>query len=119
MTKNRFTDKKILMIIALTVGVSGGILFFPFNFQDEYTCLYHRLYSLGHSYDSNGSEKNFEGLAEPERHKHHLPGSNAIEMEEDLVNHYVVPFGLMWWSSLLLVAASLYGLKRIKIQGQH
>ena len=118
MTRNQFTDKKILMIIALTVGVSGGILFFPFNFQDEYTCLFHRLFSPGH-YHANGSGKNVERLDGSERHKHRLPGSSAIEMEEDLVNHYVVPFGLMWWSSLLLVALSLYGLKRIKIQGQH
>ncbi len=107
------------MIITLSVGVVGGILFFPFNFQNEYTCIFHRFFSPGHSHSLNenaaSTDSHGEILAEQANHNHKLPEKMTAGMEEDLVNHYVVPFGLVWWGSLLLIAISLYGLKRIKV----
>ena len=73
-------------MLLLSFGVLGGIFFFPMNIENQYTCLYHRLFSPEHSYT----------------HSHY-----------DLVSHYVAPFGLLWWGSLFLIAFSVYRLKKL------
>lgn len=83
------------MFLLLAAGIAGAVLFFPVNIQDQYTCLYHRLFSPEHSYT-------------------HSTGVDISQtQEEDLLRHYLSPFGLLWWGSLLLTALSIYSLKRL------
>lgn len=58
------------------------------NINNQYTCLYHRLFSADHSY----------------AHSH---------VYDNIVQHYIASFGFLWWGSLLLIAASIYALKRL------
>lgn len=92
----RFRKKNILFLL-LAAGIAGAVLFFPVNIQDQYTCLYHRLFSPGHSYP-------------------HSAGADidiSQTQQENLLNRYLSPFGLLWWGSLLLTAISIYSLKRL------
>lgn len=67
--------------LLLGIGILGTVFFFPINMNNQYTCLYHRMVSPGHSYP------------------HH---------PIDILQEYVTPFGLLWWGSLLLTALGIY-----------
>jgi len=84
----------IVILLLLGMGILGVVVFFPVNINNQYTCLYHRLFSPEHSYP-------------------HTSGVNITSIQKEiLLNRYLTPFGLLWWGSLLLTALSIYGLKR-------
>jgi len=96
-----------LTLALLTIGIIGGIFFFPINFNNQYTCLYHRIFASGHSYQSSNE---MTGLGETVGKNH----ENDIEemMHSELVTHYVLPFGLMWWISLIVAALAFFWLRQ-------
>lgn len=77
--------RAILILAVLGIGIFGAIFFFPVNFNNQYTCLYHWLFSPEHAH---------------------------FYAADDIVSHYIRPFGYLWWGSLLLIGFSIYGLKR-------
>lgn len=84
-----------LIFLLLFISIAGAVLFFPVNIQDQYTCLYHRLFSPGHTFlHSAGDDISQTG-------------------KEDLLHRYLSSFGLLWWGSLLLTSLSIYSLKRL------
>ncbi|MCK6619719.1 MAG: hypothetical protein HUU32_04545 [Calditrichaceae bacterium] len=94
MGKTKPFGKKNILLLVLAAGIAGAVLFFPVNINNQYTCLYHRLFSPGHSYT-------------------HSTGDDISQTQkEDLLNRYLSPFGLLWWGSLLITALSIYGLRR-------
>lgn len=94
MRKAKRFGKRNILLLLLAAGIAGAVLFFPVNINNKYTCLYHRLFSPGHSYP-------------------HAAGADISQTQkEDLLHRYLSPFGLLWWGSLLLTALSIYSLKR-------
>lgn len=81
-------SSKIHISIALLfgIGILGAVFYFPVNIDNQYTCLFHRLFSPDHSY---------------------------VHSHTDIVEHYVTSFGFMWWGSLILLALSIYLWKRL------
>lgn len=71
--------RKIFLLIGMAVAVAGVVLFFPFNFSGEHTCL---LDHIVHAV-ANGDTP----------HAH--PG--------ELLGRYLIPYGLLWWSSITAV----------------
>jgi len=76
----------IVIVLLLGIGILGAIFFFPMNINNQYTCLYHRLFSPDHSY---------------------------AHAYDNIVQHYIASFGFLWWGSLTLIAVSIYALKRL------
>lgn len=92
--RRHFNKYTTLILTLLGLGVFGAIFFFPVNINNQYTCLYHRLFYPGHSYT-------------------HAIGTDVPQTQQEyLLNRYLSPFGLLWWGSLLLTALSIYSLKR-------
>ncbi len=78
------TIRKILLVAAAVFGIAGVILFFPMNFSNEHTCL---LDLIVHAAAT---------ASDPEA-PHAHPG--------ELLRHYLFPYGLLWWSSIVAVIA--------------
>ena len=83
--------KKEILILLISIGLIGSILFCPINLESGKTCLFHK-----------------------------LSGSNAVHVHDQISalehNHhkmlqYVLPFGLIWWFSIFLLTISFYYLK--------
>lgn len=75
---------KILLLTGMGVAAAGVILFFPMNFSDEHTCL---LDLVVHAAAT---------ASHPE-----APHAHPSEM----LRHYLIPYGLLWWSSIIAVIA--------------
>jgi hypothetical protein len=74
--------KKILLVAAAVFGIAGVILFLPMNFSNEHTCL---LDLVMHAAATTSN---------PE-----APHAHSGK----LLRRYLVPYGLLWWSSIVTV----------------
>ncbi len=89
-----------LCVVMIVLGALGIICFFPFNFNSQYTCLFHRLFTEEVHSDGHDHSKN----------------SNSVESEigssdshdSNLLNRYLVPFGFFWWASIGLFTTGIY-----------
>jgi len=86
------TRKQLIWII-LIISALGGILFFPVNLNNEFTCLFHHIIE-------SGGDKHTELVS--------VMGHGS----EELLNQYLVPYGLFWWFSLGILALALIQLFR-------
>lgn len=82
---------KILFAAAAILAIAGVILFFPINFSDEHTCL---LDYIVHAAAT---------VSDP-----NAPHAHPSE----LLGRYLVPYGLLWWSSILAVVVVAIAWKR-------
>lgn len=101
---------KIWIIFFLGFGIAGTILFFPVNIQNQYTCLYHRLIHRYSQRERIGAVP-LPNDKSPNVNHNHAETKNASPEElnhDELIQHYVFSFGLLWWASLLFVGLSLY-----------
>lgn len=88
-------SRKFLIIFLIITGVIGVIFFFPVNFNDQYTCLYHRMFYEGHMHH-NATEAGI----------HDIHGVNS------LLQHYIGHYALLWWASIAVFSISLIILKK-------
>lgn len=96
---------KRLLIALLLLGITGTILFFPFNFNNRYTCLYHRLFAPSEpvmNTVSGGHEQAELSQNISDEHAGHLHHSGQ------LIPHYLHHFAFLWWGSLLLLACCIF-----------
>ena len=73
---------KIFLAAAAIFAIAGVILFFPFNFSDAHTCLFDVLVHAAAS------------VSNPEAQHTH---------SSELLRRYLIPYGLLWWSSIIAV----------------
>ena len=105
--KSRMRKGALLTIALLSIGIIGGVFFFPINFDNQYTCLYHRIFAPEHDYHLSNGMANAKAI-----------GGNHREMEieemmhSELVAKYVLPYGLIWWISLMVAASAFFWLRR-------
>lgn len=104
--KLRMNRGMLLTLLLLSIGIMGAIFFFPINFNNQYTCLYHRIFAPEHS---NQLSNEMTGPDE-------TVGKNQEDeieemMHSELVTKYVLPFGLMWWMSLIVAASAFFWLR--------
>ena len=85
---------KIILIITLSMGIAGTILFFPIKLDSGNTCMFHSICSKNTEYCSNKA----------------LCAENCHLMQEQ----YLIPFGFIWWTSLVVVVLSSYHIKKSK-----
>jgi len=60
----------------------GIILFFPCKLSDGYTCLFEHFKGGGHG--------------------HNVSEQLTINHAHEMAQHYVLPFGLIWWFSIAI-----------------
>ena len=77
---NRKARKWLWLVVG--VGLVSSAVFFPVPINQEFSCLFHRLFM----------------------------SSEQIPAGHLLVSYYVNHFGLLWWGSLFLTAFILYQL---------
>jgi hypothetical protein len=68
----------------LIPGILGFILFFPWRFQNGYTCIADRVLKWNTQ-----------------------PGQVQLSFEKQQIR-YVLPFGLFWWASAGMMAAAFF-----------
>jgi len=99
--KIRMRKGTLITLILLGVGIVGGVLFFPINFNNQYTCLYHRMFAPEHRHRlSNQMMSGSSSIGKPQN-----------EINEMLVTKYILPFGLIWWISLTIFALAFFWLR--------
>lgn len=98
----------ILTFILLGVGIVGAVFFFPINFDDQYTCLYHRIFAPEYHHGFS-KEPRLAGNAAPVG-EYHKDEQNEM-LHSDLVKKYILPFGIIWWISLIAIALAFFWLK--------
>ena len=79
--KNRLRILYILWI-GIVLGILSTLLFFPFPFNRQFTCLFHRTFM----------------------------GAHQIHSEHLMVPYYITHFGYFWWGSLFFTAFVVYSL---------
>lgn len=95
---------KIWGSLILLLGIAGAVLFFPVRIGGNHTCLYHRIIDAHPSYYSGNGR-----LPTDTGHR----DETAIDHSE-LLKHYLVPFGVLWWSSLSVVGVVVFVFVRRK-----
>jgi len=65
------------------VGLVGVILYFPCKMSSGHTCLFEHLKS--------------------DSHNHKMSEQIAVDHHHQMTQHYVVPFGVIWWFSIAAV----------------
>lgn len=118
MKKPQSRKNLIGVILVLGLGLLGGTLFFPMNMNNRFTCLYHRLFSPDHSYlastinDTRVEENKAGEIAKHTDQIHRMQREQEETVHDALLGEYVIPFGILWWASLITFAAGIYWLKR-------
>ena len=105
MKKNRFKNKKFILLILLLSGISGTFFFFPLQMGGLYTCFYHRLLETDNpiSGDHIKTYASASDVGPTENHDH---------SESPFLHHYLHHYAILWWFSLAVFAFSVYGLKQ-------
>ena len=85
---------KVITIFILLIGLIGLVIFFPIHFADNECCV-------------------AEVLAYKMNYAHKMHFNRDFTDHHQLAKHYVVPFGLLWWSSIGLV---YFNLKKLTIK---
>lgn len=88
---------KYFVLVFFLIGLLGGILFFPVNLNDQYTCLYHRLSGTEHVHDAV-------------HHSEMLMGGG----NHDLLDAYVASYAVYWWASLAVIAIAIILIKKYR-----
>ncbi len=112
---------KLGVIFFFAIGFLGAVFFFPVNINNQYTCLYHRLTSTKshHPRNSNQTKESMEMMRENQNNLIHSQQSDVNENdktyadESDALGHYVIPFGFLWWGSLMIIAFSIFELRKL------
>ena len=95
----------MIKMVLIGLGIAGIIAFFPFNFDNTYTCLAHR-YVKGDNSTCCG--KNPEMI--------HSDQNHAVDSHSGashhLMQHYLVPFAFLWWTSIGIVFLQVRNLAR-------
>ena len=78
--KKHYQITELIMLVLLSSLI---VLFFPSKWQEGYTCLADRMLS--------GDLMNFE----------------CVHTPDAMIHRYVIPFGLIWWGSILSFAMIL------------
>lgn len=109
MNTTRMQRGKPLLLLLLAIGLAGAVVFFPFNIENRYTCLYHRLLEPEHGIIHAGS-------AADGARSESVAGNgqfSTLDHHGDLLAGYLSPFGFAWWGSLALTAFAAYALRRM------
>ena len=89
----------MLRYALLILGITGSILFFPFNFGNSHTCLAHKYIKS----DASICCENPPGNEQPGH-------STEVEINSGenhhLLSHYLYPFAFLWWISIGIVFLS-------------
>ncbi len=90
----------------------GAVLFFPLPLENHYTCLYHRL--LQSEQRVKAPEDESAGQRRQNRPlDRDTQDAGVHEHHPQLLNHYLNGYAFLWWTSLLLLAAAFFKLKRM------
>lgn len=96
---------RILIYLLILSGVVGTVLFFPINLGNEHTCLYHRIFSK-----ENGihpSTPRYSSISGSNNQVSQDRSQEHLVQQKQLLDKYVIPYGLSWWGSLGLVGIGL------------
>lgn len=90
---------KYVIIIFMILGLFGGLLFFPVQLSDGYTCFYHRIFDNDHP---------------AMFHAHHAKMQDINAADHQLIDMYINTYAWFWWGSLAMIAFTIYRLKFFK-----
>ena len=86
--------KKKYFLMLLVFAITGFIIFFPWKFENGNTCMADQY--IG-------------------RHDLHASMNTNYEMR---IKNYTIPYGLVWWASIALIAYILFVLSKSRISKQ-
>jgi len=101
------------LISLMMMGLMGGILFFPVNIKNQYSCLYHCYLSPSRNEVITFDLLDTVEMVEPEniRTMSSLEERNLEDIQSRLLANYLVPYGILWWLSLGLLIVVIYLLR--------
>jgi len=96
-----FSNKKsrLIPLIILLIGMSGSLLFFPLKLDGNHTCFCQWLF--------------FSKTVWQEKYSNSPVGDmTSFTKHQELIQSYVVPFGILWWFSIGLAFGGVYYLRK-------
>ena len=91
-------NKKYVLIFIMMLGIAGGLLFFPLQLNDGYTCFYHRF---------------FDSDRPVIKHAHIITQIQEHHSTE-MIDAYISGYAFFWWGSLVLTGFGIYKLNFYK-----
>ncbi|NQV30041.1 MAG: hypothetical protein HQ508_04060 [Candidatus Marinimicrobia bacterium] len=104
--KNGF---KFLSMLAILVGMSGAILFFPINMDEKYTCIFERIVPYSRV-DRDNSAVSVEGVTHLESVVLKIGNDSITPKKTSPFHHYISSYSIWWWGSLALLGLGAYKL---------
>ncbi|MCK5034232.1 MAG: hypothetical protein KAS18_11375 [Calditrichia bacterium] len=101
-------NKKYLVYSLIIIGAIGLVIFFPVNFNNEYTCLYHRIFYADKHISMKLHHQNSQGYDI----EHSFEYYGKAEMNT-LLKYYIGHYAAFWWTSIVIFSISIVLIKKI------
>ena len=99
----------------LIMGLAGFILFFPYKFGNNHSCLAHKY--LKSNLPECCLKQNISDHAD-----HSIETDINPVANHHLLSHYIFPFAFLWWASIGLLVIQIRNIKnkhkRLKMRNQ-
>jgi len=101
---------QICLSVLILIGAAGSVIFFPLKLSESHTCVYHKIICPEDTCYQKGSVLS----TETSKDMHHQVMDNiSLQHHSELINRYLMPFGLLWWGSLILLFSGIYLFKNL------
>jgi len=95
-----------LIILFFFWGIAGGVIFFPIQLDDKYTCLYHRFM------DGEHPVREFTTKNALLMHEQHPTGDHDHNVHSQmLLERYLLYYAIFWWGCIGLIVYTIYSVK--------
>jgi len=99
---------RILGWVLVALGVFGGVLFFPVQLGDDYTCLYHRMvyehHPGTHHYQTGKTTVPALGPSQQDTPAEHQMATEVqMDQHSEPLKFYLRKFAPFWWASLFIL----------------
>lgn len=98
-----------LFIFFILIGAAGSVFFFPLKLSESHTCICHKMTCPRDTCCPKGSVLSTEINKDT---NHQVMNKMSQQHHGELVNQYLIPYGFLWWGSLILLVSGIYLLQK-------
>lgn len=95
--------------VSILIGAAGSVIFFPLKLSESHTCICHKMTCPRDACCQKGAALSSEINRDA---NHQAMDKMSQQHHNELINRYLVPFGLLWWGSLILLVSGICFFKK-------